>query len=484
MPDSAPADPAVRAPAAPTRRRVLAGLGTVAAGGALWLGAEAATPSATVWGLGIDVELPRPPVLPAAPALALRYPWLWHGAAPRAEVQWAHAVRTPVVLEAGEGTFRAADGARIVPWAPLFARGPAFAQAPESLRRLCGARRLWLRDEGSDTVPVLGNKARKYELLLPALAAAGVERLYTHGAYGSNHCAHLALALSQGGVAPTEWRPRLAAGVYPQPLTRAVGQKLKLLATCAERLELLDSDAQVGVSMARRLWGTHKAPGPEAYVPAGGSTPLSVFGHVDALMELAAALDGEAPPDVIVLPLGSGATSMGVVLGCHLLGWRTRVQVAPTQDRSALVRLLVNRDASAPFALPHAVALLDAALGWARRFGLPVDVGGTVTAAELVARHLDVARDAWRPAYGELSPEAERLRVAADRAGVVLDPTFTGKSFAALCASGEGGALRSASVLLWNTYQRFDLGRLLPPGDAWLERFPTRLAAQLAELGV
>lgn len=441
------------------------------------------------------LSLPALPEPDVEPALARRYPWIWRGESARAELQLANPRQislseiraNPAPL--GERVFFAPDGRSVLPWVAMFRRKPALQRTTALLRKLCGARELHVLDDGSDDVPLYGNKLRKYEFVLPNLAAAGVRTVHTHGAYGSNHCAQLALALACGRAGAPGRPMDLVATLYPQALTRDVAGKLQLLLACGTRLEFLDSDLQLALSIVeRRRLNDAGAGAREAYVPPGGSSPLAVFGHVNALLEVdeymrAGSVPLAAAPDYLYVALGSGATAMGLVLGCHLLGWPTRVVAVPSQDKPALAKLVVNGDLDEPFVVPHARDLLDAALVWARRLGLPVDAQGRVTAADLLRRHLQVERDAWLPAYGEMSPQVRLLRDLAHEHGLTLDATFTAKAFGALYAAGSEGGLADRSVLFWNTYQRYDLGSLLAAGADWMADLPPQLAAGLRQLG-
>ncbi|MBL8471568.1 MAG: pyridoxal-phosphate dependent enzyme [Rhodocyclaceae bacterium] len=443
---------------------------------------------------GLVSKLVLPPATDAdpEPALARRYPWVWHGEARRSELQLVNALQ-PQALEAvaggaslGERVFRAQGGAAVVPWAPMFRRNPAISNATELLRKLCGAKELLVKDEGSDAVLLYGNKVRKYEFVLPNLAASGVRTVHTHGAYGSNHCAHLALALRYGGHGGQPMG--LVASLYPQALTSDVAHKLHLLLAIGARLEFLESDLQAALSILERRRLNDAGPVAAAgYIPPGGSSPLAVFGHLNALLEVdeymrAGQVPMSAPPDYLYVALGSGATAMGLVLGCHLLGWPTRVVATPSQDKPALAKLVVNGEIEDPFAVPHARAELDAALTWARRLGLPVDARGRVTAADLMQRHFQVERDAWLPAYGVMSPDVKLLRDVAHEHSLTLDATFTAKAFGAIHNAGSEGKLAGARVLFWNTYQRYELAGLLPAGNGWMSGLPAQLAGNLQEL--
>jgi D-cysteine desulfhydrase len=423
-------------------------------------------------------------------ALVRRFPWVRFGEKPGGRLQIAtlpgglEYVRTSGA--AGERIFELASGARLIPWAPMFRRPTLVYPAPGALRP-AGAGRVFIKDEGSAATLLYGNKIRKYEFLLPNLASSGVSTLRTHGAYGSNHVAYLNLAARYG-----HYRPEAASGaldlelmLYPQELSGNVLAKLRLLVASGARLRFLEGDAAVGLSIfSEELRSRSSAVGTTAYVPPGGSSPLSVLGHVEALLELAEQIESgdcelATPPDYIFVPLGSGATAMGLVLGSYLLGWPTTVVGTCSQDKSRWARLVVNGDADTPFLVANAASLLEKSLKWVEAMGLSpaVSLPGS---HELLRRHFVPDSETWLPTYGQLTPEIARETAAAGEAGLQLDPTFTAKSLHTLKNFAAAGRLRNKSALFWNTYQRYPLERLLPHDDNWLSALPQTVRGPIA----
>ena len=78
----------------------------------------------------------------------------------------------------------------------------------------------------------------------------------------------------------------------------------------------------------------------------------------------------------------------------------------------------------------------------------------------------------WNPEYGKVTPEIQREATAAADAGLILDNTFTAKSFHTLKLYAENGLLQNKSALFWNTYQRFPLNTLLPEDHRWIMALP------------
>ncbi len=429
-----------------------------------------------------------------APALTRRYPWLRFGEKPEGRVQIANicsiddalpGLRTSGLL--GERVAETDAGDRFIPWTPMFQRPTPVYEADSALQALARTSRLYIKDEGSDLSLLYGNKIRKYEFLLPNLALCGVEKVYTHGAFGSNHCAHLVLATRFG-----TFRPRGVAKpmdveliLYPQEITENVITKLRLLVASGARLGFLEGDTSVGLSILKAEIKPHiSEESAEAYIPPGGSSPLTVLGHVEALMELAEEVESgacslAAPPDYIFVPLGSGATSVGLMLGCHLLGWPTKVVGTCSQDKNWAARLAVNGDIDTPFLVANARSLLDKALEWVNRMGLVPDTLQACSAQDVLRQRFVYDNLSWAPEYGKVMPEIRREATAAADSGLILDNTFTAKSFHTLKMFGEGGMLRKKSALFWNTYQRFPLNTLLPKDPQWIMALPEPIRARV-----
>lgn len=428
-------------------------------------------------------------------AISRRYPWTRFREKPGRLVQIAACREVPPGTlcdsaggRVGERTLQLASGVRLLPWAPMFPRPTQLLAAPREITPP-GVARLFIKDEGSDSSLLFGNKIRKYEFLLPNLSFAGVRTLRTLGAYGSNHCAYLTLAArygryaaggSQGGI-------DVEVELYPQELSENVLTKLRLLVASGVRLRFLEGDASVGISILQEELRTRSFDASSiGYVAPGGSSPLSVLGHVEAALELAEQIESggshlDTPPDFIFVPLGSGATAMGLVLGCHLLGWPTVVVGTCSQDKGPLVRLAVNGDANTPFLHGNAASLLEKSLKWVAALGLKPKQGELATSSGMLRRHFACDSETWHPAYGKVTPAIAREAAAAAEAGVVLDTTFTAKSFHTLKQYADAGLLKGKTALFWNTYQRFPLEKILPQDNSWLKALPDQLRVRVEE---
>ncbi len=68
------------------------------------------------------------------------------------------------------------------------------------------------------------------------------------------------------------------------------------------------------------------------------------------------------------------------------------------------------------------------------------------------AAHLSILDGHGGPAYGQPNPDmAAAVRLAATREGLLLDPVYTGKAFAALLDAAAAGRLAAGTVLFVHT---------------------------------
>jgi D-cysteine desulfhydrase len=271
------------------------------------------------------------------------------------------------------------------------------------------------------TSPLLGgNKVRSLELLL---AGAGPGRtLLTVGASGSTH----ALAVAEFGRT-------LGAGTevitWPQEtnaMARATTRRLGATARVTAAHSVAEAYLRAAV---RRVRGAGRV----QWIPAGGSVPRGALGQVSAALELAVQLErhGLPVPDTLVVPLGSGGTAAGLLVGLALAGLPTRVigvQVVP--------RLVANHRRVARLAR-RTHALLS------RLAGVPLPA--------LDVTRLSIDRAAYGGAYGREtahgSAAAEQLRLAG---GPPLDATYSAKAFSVALERARHSP--HERVLFWLTF--------------------------------
>jgi 1-aminocyclopropane-1-carboxylate deaminase/D-cysteine desulfhydrase-like pyridoxal-dependent ACC family enzyme len=367
--------------------------------------------------------------------------------------------------EPGNSVFLShADARATIPWAPIFVRENNLLQLPSSVTRQIDCSELLVMNESSAHYPVFGNKARKYEFLLPNLKWSGAQRLGTMGAVSSNHALQFALANRvadlTGDGQPLNCALDLVLFEVPGAATDMA--RLAILRSLVQHIAIASNDVEL-VGEAGYEYAKHWLhPDTDSLVPPGGSNEVSVLGHMNAIAELAQLLDAaqawKAPPDVILVAMGSGSTVLGLLLGVHLMGWNTKVVGVADQDKSYLTRWLVNRQPSVPFVEGNVAQLARSTVEWLQKIRFP---GISPDVLRVMQQETFVPDStSWEPGYGLIEPADGERANELKEAGLTLDPVFTLKAWRSLLTMSQTGALKNKKVLFWNTYNSFDY---MPP---------------------
>src|SRR2546428_3603414 len=214
---------------------------------------------------------------------------------------------------------------------------PTPLEEQPSLARALGLGALWLKREDRAG----GNKVRGLEFLFAGVPSQSV--FVTIGATGSSHCLTTARCARARGH-------RTAVALFPQPETEASRGIAR--ATVEAANVVIRAGTLITLPWAAlRAWRAayHLGSGKPHWIPGGGAEPRAVIGHFLAALELAIQLD--APPDVIVVPLGTGGTAAGIALGVAGLRWapeRVAVRVAPGLVARQARTVLLARQTPAP----------------------------------------------------------------------------------------------------------------------------------------
>jgi len=351
-----------------------------------------------------------------------------------------------VVASSDLALFRAFPALRErIPWY-AFLSGPTPVES-FPLEGLPEGRLLIKRD---DRVCALygGNKPRKLEFLIGAALARGCRRLVTSGGIGTNHGLATAILGRAAGLSTT-------LVMVHQPVTLQVRKTSLLHAAWGAELVYGGNVPGVALQMIRVLTRAQLRGERPCMIPVGGSGPAGNLGFVSAGLELAEQVrEGELPePRQIFLPVGSGGSVAGLVVGLKLAGLSTRVRgvlvtdIMPPNPRS------LTRMARATLQLlrRHVPEVPELPLG-------PGDF-------ELVLGHLGAG-------YGSPTPEAEAAVATAAEHGIQLETTYTGKCLAALRSSRA--ELPEGPVLFWNTFNSIDVA-MSAPSELTPEALPRRI---------
>ena len=261
-------------------------------------------------------------------------------------------------------------------------------------------RGIWIKRDDLCGVALGGNKARRLEFLLADALDQGCDTVSTTGGAQSNHAALTAacaaklgmkciLLLKRRGV--TEHRGNLV-------LDDIFGAEVRLLDT--------DSYDDVYAEMHRMGEALEQAGHKCCYIPVGGSTALGALGYASCVREFTVqALAAGIRLGHVVSATGSGGTTAGLLLGTRLFmpGAKVTGVAVDTDPFQDIVPRLAE----------EAAALLGRPLQREKNDFEMVDHVG--------------------PGYAVPNPEdTPYIEELARTEGILLDPVYTGKAFAAM----------------------------------------------------
>ncbi|MEO7438627.1 MAG: pyridoxal-phosphate dependent enzyme, partial [Candidatus Binatia bacterium] len=303
----------------------------------------------------------------------------------------------------------------------------------DALGREAGVTDLWIKRDDQTGQVYGGNKVRKLEWLLADALARGHRSVLTTGALGSNHA--LATTIYAGVVGL-----RASLVLIPQPITDHVRHTLLLDHAYGATIHAVPTIAAARRRVIGLLVRGTLARDRPYLVPTGGSSTVGTLGYVNAGLELGEQVTAGALPEpaAIVVPLGSGGTVAGLLLGLRLAGLRSRVIAVRVTDL-----------------LPPSPEFLARLANQARTMltRLGADVPPLVVTPDDVT-----VRSEWLGAgYGAVTPDglAARDRIAASE-HLKVETTYGAKALAAALALAHEAPWRERPILFWHTYSSAD----------------------------
>lgn len=256
-----------------------------------------------------------------------------------------------------------------------------------------------------------GNKTRKLQYVVADALERGADCLITVGAVQSNHAALTAVC---GGMAGLD--VHLVLGGDPVEMR---GGNLVIDALAAAHTHFVAADEwDLLVAESARIAADLRGRGKHPYeIPVGASVPLGAVGYADAYRELLGQLDAVGiEPDWLVVASGSGGTQAGLLAGRALAGRGPRVVGVDVAKGGGDLRDIVASLAAGSLELLGSDARVS-----------PDDV---------------VLVDGAGPGYGQVFPASRDAILTVLRTeGLLLDPVYTSKAFAAIPGLIAGGTI-------------------------------------------
>lgn len=284
-----------------------------------------------------------------------------------------------------------------------------------------------------------GNKVRKLEFLLAHAKSLGATKIVTFGCVASNHAVATTVHAHRQGFA------KVIVMLCHQPPSRAVQHNLLLHQAYGSQLHYYaNNDIRKIETVA--LWLDHlKKDGQVPYmIPTGGSNAIGALGYVNAVFELVEQIQrGAMPaPTHIYVPIGSCATTAGILLGCKATGLKAAVVAIAVMPMD---ELYFEQGVEQLFKQTHDLLRRN---------------DDSFPECTYSSDDLCIDQNFSGPKYGIFTPEgvhAARKILAAQ--AVSLDGTYSAKCFAGLLSHIQHNPAQVA--LFWNTYCGLDFSHVL-----------------------
>ncbi|MEM7776429.1 MAG: D-cysteine desulfhydrase family protein [Pseudomonadota bacterium] len=298
--------------------------------------------------------------------------------------------------------------ARFIPWVtPL-----------EPLKRLMAGEgaTVFVKRDDLTGIGLGGNKVRKLEFYFGKAVAAGADTVLITGAVQSNYVRIAAACAARLGLnCHVQLEERVAKS---DPLYRSNGNVLLDDLFGASRSTFpVGEDEGAADAEVERLAEEMRAAGRTPFVIplSPNKPPLGSLGYVLAAQELL-----RQAPDLkhVVVASGSGLTHTGLLFGLKAMGWPGHVHAVCVRRSAEQQRTRIAN---------HCARLADL-LG---------------VANPVAAEDIDVDDSNLAPGYGQMNPAIEKAMLETARLeGLVLDPVYTGRVFAAAIAKLRNGTIK------------------------------------------
>jgi len=276
---------------------------------------------------------------------------------------------------------------------------------------------IWIKRDDCTGLAFGGNKSRQLEYYIGHARSLGADTLLTTGAIQSNH---VRMTVAAARKMDMEVEVQLEHRVDRNQVEyRESGNPflVKLMGAKIHYYQVGEDEAGADQAMIDRA-AVLKSEGMNPYVIplSNARTPYGALGYVEAAEEILQQFETmKTDPTKFILPTGSASTHAGFLLGLRASGCNVPVN-----------GICVRRDGHS-----QQQRVLTKIQSVAKLMDLDIEIG----VDDIFCDDRFLA-----PGYGHLNaPAAAAIKLLARREGILLDPTYSGKAFAALIDCVESG---------------------------------------------
>ena len=269
---------------------------------------------------------------------------------------------------------------------------------------------VWIKRDDCTGLAFGGNKSRQLEFYIGQAMQQGADTLLTTGAIQSNHVRMTVAAARKMGLEVEVQLEHRVARDQPEYHNSGNPFLVKLMGAKIHYYPEGEDEAGADRALEQRAAEIAKAGGKAFVIPLSNAhTPYGAFGYVDGAEELMGQLhERQIEPVRFIVPTGSASTHTGFLLGVRASGSTTPVH-----------GVCVRRDARSQ--LQRVSTKLKSVIE-----AIGIDI--SIPDADIICDDSMLA-----PGYGLLNDATvAAIRYLARREGILLDPTYSGKTFAVL----------------------------------------------------
>ena len=286
---------------------------------------------------------------------------------------------------------------------------------------------VWIKRDDCTGLAFGGNKSRQLEFYVGQALAQGADTLLTTGAVQSNHVRMTVAAARKVGLDVEVQLEHRVERTQPEYHASGNPYLVKLMGAKIHHYPIGEDEHGADLALEERA-AELAASGRKAYVIplSNAHTPYGALGYVDAAEELLRQLrERDIEPTRFVVPSGSASTHSGFLVGMRASGCGVPVQ-----------GVCVRRDEASQ---KQRVAIKTRAVIEVLGADLDIDDDEILCDDRMLA-----------PGYGlPGAATVEAIKYLARKEGILLDPTYTGKTFAWLLESLRGGEYRAGDSLVF-----------------------------------
>ncbi len=324
-----------------------------------------------------------------------------------------------------------------IPWIKLAPMRTPVKQL-NKLQEHLGINSLWVKQDNLTSLIYGGNKPRKLEFLLADAKNKDYNKVLTVGGIGSNHCIATAAFSKKLNL-------KSFAGLMDQPITKNVRNNLLLELYFKNNIIYSHTYKKLKFKLFFKRILNHNL----YYIGPGGSSPLGALGFVNAAFELSDQVNrGELPePDYIFVVNGSMGTTAGLTLGLKLANLKTTIHAIRVTDPNFA-------------SVEHTQNLAIKSRNLLAKYEQSIP--------KLSFKHLSINGNYYGGSYGTPTKKGlEAIKLIKKTENITLEPTYTGKTFAALLdfARSKKHELKEKTILFWNTFSSIDFSEIIAKMD-------------------